>query len=97
MIHELDSTFHHRVRLGICSLLLKHGRLTFNELKDMLQVTDGNLASHLRVLEENGVVQFEKSFRGRRPVTHYELTAEGRRRFQEYLRHLRDLLGGLTL
>lgn len=95
MIDKLDNVIHNRVRLGICALLLKEGRLSFNDLKEALQVTDGNLASHLRALEEAGVVRFEKSFKGRKPVTHYELTEEGRKRFQTYLKNLRDLLGGL--
>ncbi len=96
MIHELDSTFHHRVRLGICSLLLRNGRMSFHELKQHLQVTDGNLASHLRVLENAEVVRFEKTFKGRRPVTYYELTDEGRERFKTYLKHLRELLGEIS-
>ncbi len=92
----LDPVLHERVRLGILVLLVQADELDFTTLKEALGVTDGNLAQHLRVLEEAGVVAVRKTFVGRRPRTYYRLTPQGRRRFQEYLERLRSVLGALT-
>ncbi|NPA80023.1 MAG: transcriptional regulator [Thermotogae bacterium] len=92
MIGDLDPTIHNRVRLGILTLLLKNGRMDFGSLRDTLEITDGNLASHLRTLEREGLVRYEKTFIGRRPRTYYTLTPEGRRRLRRYLKALRSLL-----
>ncbi len=95
MIEGLDPVIHNRVRLGILTLLLKNGRLDFKTLRDELGLTDGNLATHLRVLEREGIVRYEKTFKGRKPITYYELTEEGRRRLERYLKALKSLLKGL--
>ena len=95
MIENLDPLFHDRARLGILVLLLKEGELDFNTLKKALDLTDGNLATHLRKLEEAGVVEYRKTFVGRRPRTYYRLTEEGRERFLKYLDALKNVLNNL--
>ncbi|GBD09833.1 hypothetical protein HRbin22_02094 [Candidatus Thermoflexus japonica] len=91
-ILDLDPIIHERVRLGIMTLLLQAGELDFQSLKRELSVTDGNLAQHLRVLEEHGLIRVHKAFVGRRPRTTYTLTPEGRRRLREYLDRLAQIL-----
>ena len=95
MIAGLDPLFHDRARFGIMVVLLKNGEVDFNTLKRELGLTDGNLATHLRKLEEAGVVQYRKTFVGRRPRTYYSLTPEGRERFVEYLERLEEILKSL--
>jgi DNA-binding transcriptional ArsR family regulator len=92
---RLDPVLHERVRLGILTLLVQADKLDFTTLKEALGVTDGNLAQHLRVLEEAGIIAVRKTFVGRRPRTYYRLTPQGRRRFLEYLERLRTLLQSL--
>ncbi len=89
---ELDRLIHERVRLGIVSALAVNPSLAFNELKDMLSLTDGNLSVHARKLEEAGYVQCTKSFEGRVPRTEFRLTAEGRRALEAYLDHMEALI-----
>lgn len=84
----LDRLIHERVRLGIVSALAVNDSLTFNELKDLLGTTDGNLSVHARRLEEAGYIDCKKSFAGRVPRTDYRLTPEGRRALEQHLRHL---------
>jgi DNA-binding HxlR family transcriptional regulator len=95
MIDHLDPIIHNRVRLGILSTLLKNGRTDFKTLKEELGVTDGNLASHLRVLEKEGLVRYRKRFKKRKPITYYELTEKGKERFTTYLQALKELLEGI--
>ena len=95
MIEGLDPVIHNRVRLGILALLLREERVDFTTLKRELGLTDGNLATHLRVLEREGIVRYEKTFKGRKPITYYELTEEGRERFVRYLEALREILKDL--
>ena len=89
---ELDRLIHERVRLGIVSALAVNASLTFNELKDMLQLTDGNLSVHARKLEEAGYVECTKTFEGRVPRTEYRLTADGRGALEAYLNHMEALI-----
>lgn len=89
---EVDRLIHERVRLAIVSALAVHETLTFNELKEMLQTTDGNLSVHARKLEEAGLVAVEKSFEGRVPRTAFRLTANGRRTLERYLEHMEALI-----
>ncbi|MGH7720811.1 MAG: winged helix-turn-helix domain-containing protein [Gemmatimonadaceae bacterium] len=89
---ELDTLIHHRMRLGIVSALAANESVTFNELKALLQTTDGNLSVHARKLEEAGYVLCSKRFEGRRPKTEYQLTASGRRALQRYLDHMESLI-----
>jgi DNA-binding MarR family transcriptional regulator len=83
---------HERLRLGIVSALAVNPSLTFNELKDLLKTTDGNLSVHARKLEDAGYVQCIKSFEGRTPRTEYKLTAPGRRALEDYLEHMEGLI-----
>ena len=89
---DFDRLIHERVRLGIVSALAVNDALTFNELKTMLGVTDGNLSVHARKLEEAGYTECIKSFQGRVPRTEYRLTDGGRRALERYLDHMEALI-----
>jgi DNA-binding HxlR family transcriptional regulator len=89
---QLDRVIHERVRLGIVSALAGAPSLSFNELKNLLDITDGNLSVHARRLEEAGFVACEKSFVDRVPRTEYQLTAAGRKALDEYLDHMESLI-----
>jgi DNA-binding MarR family transcriptional regulator len=89
---SLDRLIHERMRLGIVSALAANESLTFNELKALLQTTDGNLSVHARRLEEAGYVSCTKSFEGRVPKTVYALTVAGRKAFERYLDHMEALI-----
>jgi len=89
---KLDRLIHERLRLGILSGLSVNESLTFNELKKLLDTTDGNLSVHARKLEEAGYVACAKSFEGRMPRTDYRLTAAGRRALERYLDHREALI-----
>ena len=88
----LDRLIHERLRLGIVSALAVNESLTFNELKRLMQTTDGNLSVHARKLEDAGYVTCTKSFEGRMPKTEYRLTAAGRRALERYLDHMEALI-----
>jgi DNA-binding HxlR family transcriptional regulator len=89
---ELDGVIHERVRLAIVSALACVDTLSFNDLKDLLAITDGNLSVHARRLEEAGFVACEKSFVQRVPRTQYRLTAAGRVALENYLNHMETLI-----
>jgi DNA-binding MarR family transcriptional regulator len=89
---ELDRLIHERMRLGILSALAVNESLTFNDLKKLLQTTDGNLSVHARKLEEAGYVECTKSFEGRVPKTEYAITATGRRALERYLDHMEAII-----
>jgi DNA-binding transcriptional ArsR family regulator len=89
---QLDRVIHERVRLAIVSALAVTDRLTFTELKTLLDTSDGNLSVHARRLEEAGYLTCDKSFEGRVPRTEYRLTAAGRRALQKYLDHMEALI-----
>jgi len=88
----LDPIIHVRVRLGIVSALAVEESLTFNELKERLDTSDGNLSVHARRLEEAGYVEIQKSFEGRIPRTDYRLTETGRQALKGYLDHMEALI-----
>ena len=88
----LDPIIHVRVRLGIVSALAVEESLTFNELKERLETSDGNLSVHARRLEEAGYVEIRKSFEGRIPRTDYRLTETGRQALHRYLDHMEALI-----
>ncbi len=88
----LDRTIHEPIRLGIISALAVNESLTFNELKSLLSVTDGNLSVHARKLEDAGFIECEKSFAGRVPRTDYRVTAEGRVSLEKYIAHMEAIL-----
>lgn len=89
---ELDRLIHERMRLGIVSALAVNETLTFNDLKKLLQTTDGNLSVHARKLEDAQYIACTKSFEGRLPKTEYRLTAAGRRALERYLNHMEALI-----
>jgi DNA-binding HxlR family transcriptional regulator len=89
---DLDRIIHERLRLGIVSALAVNDALSFNDLKQLLSATDGNLSVHARKLEDAGYVTCEKSFEGRLPKTEYRLTTTGRRALGRYLDHMEALI-----
>jgi DNA-binding HxlR family transcriptional regulator len=88
----LDKVIHERIRLGIVSALAVNTQLSFNELKQLLQTTDGNVSVHARKLEDAGYVSCTKGFDGRVPRTEYRLTAAGRKALERYLSHMEALI-----
>ena len=91
-INSLNKAFESRIKLGIMSVLAVNDRLDFNALKEYLDVTDGNLASHLKALEKEAYVGVEKSFVGKKPNTKYFMTKEGKKAFEEHLKALEKLI-----
>lgn len=92
-IDQIDDVIHGRVRLGVMAYLAGAEVADFNELKNRLQATDGNLSVHLRKLEDAGFVAVEKSFQGRKPLTRARLTEKGRAAFVTYLDAMARLVG----
>jgi DNA-binding HxlR family transcriptional regulator len=90
--HALDRLIHERMRLGIVSALAANESLTFNDLKNLMETTDGNLSVHARKLEDGGYIACTKSFEGRLPKTEYKLTAAGKRALESYLSHMESLI-----
>ena len=90
--NDLDKVIHERQRLGIISALAANDKLSFTELKNLLATSDGNVSVHARKLEEAGYVTFEKSFKGRMPLTEYRITASGRKALVRYLDHMEALI-----
>jgi DNA-binding MarR family transcriptional regulator len=90
--NDLDKVIHERMRLGIISALAANEKLSFTELKNLLQTTDGNISVHARKLEEAGYLTCEKSFKGRTPLTEYAITAAGRKALGSYLDHMEALI-----
>ncbi|MBC3542316.1 winged helix-turn-helix domain-containing protein [Rufibacter sediminis] len=95
-INGLHKAFESRIRLGIMSALVVNELLDFNALKEYLDVTDGNLASHLKALEKEEFVKVEKSFIGRKPNTTYAITQLGRKAFSDHLNALEKLIKGVS-
>lgn len=91
-VQDLDPVIHERIRLGIVSALAVNDRLSFNELKSVLQTTDGNLSVHARKLEDAGYIECDKHFEGRVPKTEYKLSAQGRRALQRYLDGMEEII-----
>lgn len=89
---ELDKLIHERLRLGIVSALAATESMSFGDLKNLLQTTDGNVSVHARKLEEAGYIACEKSFKGRVPLTEYKITAAGRKALERYLNHMEALI-----
>jgi DNA-binding MarR family transcriptional regulator len=89
---KLDRVIHEKGRLAIMSLLAVTESLTFKELRDLMEMTDGNLSVHMRTLEENGYVSVRKDFVKRKPQTTYSLSAEGRRAFAEHIQALESII-----
>ena len=89
---NLDRLIHERLRLGIISALAANESLTFRDLKNLMNTTDGNLSVHARKLEEAGYIGCSKYFDGRLPKTEYKLTAAGRKALENYLNHMESLI-----
>lgn len=92
ILEDLDPVLHERGRLAISSVLAAVESLTFTELRDQLEMTDGNLSVHLQKMENNGYVAIDKQFVGRRPQTTCRLTPAGRRAFERYLDQLETIV-----
>jgi DNA-binding MarR family transcriptional regulator len=95
-IDGLHKAFESRIRLGIMSALLVNDMLDFNALKEYLDVTDGNLASHIKALEKEEFISVEKSFIGKKPNTKYFITKEGKKAFNDHLNALEKLIKGVS-
>ena len=91
-IKNLNKIFDHRLRLGIMSILAVNKTFSFNDLKELLQVTDGNLASHIKILEENNYLSVIKGFIGRKPNTLYAITQEGKTALKQHIKTLSNLI-----
>ncbi len=91
-IEQLQKVFDSRVRLGIMSALMVNDEVSFNELKELIQVTDGNLASHLKALEENGFIKVNKGFVGRKTNTTYGVTKAGEKAFRQHIDALEQMI-----
>ncbi len=89
---NLDRLIHERLRLGIISALAANASLTFSDLKNLMNTTDGNLSVHARKLEEAGYISCTKFFEGRLPKTEYKLTAAGRSALENYISHMESLI-----
>jgi DNA-binding HxlR family transcriptional regulator len=92
LISNINKVFESRVRLGIMSVLIVNETCDFNSLKETLDVTDGNLASHLKALEEKGIIRVNKRFIGRKPNTSYSATETGIYEFRQHLKALEKLI-----
>jgi len=88
----LDKAFDSRIKLGIMSALAVNDMLEFNSLKEFLDVTDGNLASHIKALEKDGFIGVKKKFIGKKPNTKYYMTAAGKKAFEDHLKALEKLI-----
>jgi DNA-binding MarR family transcriptional regulator len=92
VIGELNKAFESRVRLGIMSILLVNESVDFNTLKELLQVTDGNIASHITALEKLNYIEIRKQFIGKKPNTSYAVTKSGKKAFADHLDALEKLI-----
>jgi DNA-binding HxlR family transcriptional regulator len=93
-IENLNKLFDSRIRLGIMSALMVNESVNFNDLKDLLSITDGNLASHLKALEENSILKVKKGFIGRKTNTTYALTKVGEKAFRQHIEALEKMIKG---
>jgi DNA-binding HxlR family transcriptional regulator len=92
LISGINKLFESRIRLGIMSVLMVNEEVDFSSLKDLLELTDGNLASHLTALEKNELIVVKKEFVGRKPRTTYAATRQGKKAFREHLAALESLI-----
>ncbi len=94
-ISGLNKIFDNRIRLGVMSVLVVNEEISFNDLKGMLEVTDGNLATHLVTLEESGFIKVHKGFIGRKTNTTYSITKLGEREFKDHVKALEGMIKGM--
>jgi DNA-binding MarR family transcriptional regulator len=94
-IGKLNKVFESRIRLGVMSILMVNSEVNFNDLKQMLEATDGNLATHLVTLEESGFIKVHKGFVGRKTNTTYAITRAGEKAFKEHIEALEQMIKGM--
>ena len=94
-ISGLNKIFDNRIRLGVMSVLMVNDEMSFNDLKQMMEVTDGNLATHLVTLEENGFIKVHKGFVGRKTNTTYSITRAGQKAFSDHIAALEQMIKGI--
>jgi DNA-binding MarR family transcriptional regulator len=94
-ISGLNKIFDNRIRLGVMSVLMVNDEMSFNDLKQMMEVTDGNLATHLVTLEENGFIKVYKGFIGRKTNTTYSITRTGKKAFSDHIAALEQMIKGI--
>ncbi len=92
LLKDLDKAFENKTRLGIMSALVVNEYVDFNSLKDLLGVTDGNLASHLKSLEKSSYITYSKEFQDRKPKTRYSATDEGKKAFIKHIKVIEQIL-----
>lgn len=92
LINNINKVFDHRIRLGIMSILMVNENADFKTLKELLDVTDGNLASHIKALEAADYINVEKQFIGRKPNTRYSTTQLGKEAFKKHINALEKLI-----
>jgi DNA-binding MarR family transcriptional regulator len=92
LLKDLNKAFENKIRLGIMSALVVNDYLDFNSLKDLLDATDGNLATHLKSLEKSQYIMYKKEFLDRKPNTKYSVTDEGRKAFVKHIKGIEQLL-----
>lgn len=92
MIEDLNKAFDNRIRLGIMSILMVNDQIDFASLKELLQLTDGNLASHIKTLEKKNLIEIHKEFVNKKPKTTYKATKEGQLAFKKHLNALERIL-----
>ncbi len=92
IIENINKVFDHRIRLGIMSILMVNDEADFNRLKELLEVTDGNLASHIKALEKEAYILIEKQFIGKKPNTRYSATKLGKAAFKKHINALEQLI-----
>ncbi|MBT8218844.1 MAG: transcriptional regulator [Bacteroidia bacterium] len=92
LLDDINKAFENKIRLGIMSALMVNEALDFNSLKELLGVTDGNLASHLKTLEKAAYIKVSKQFIGRKPNTKYSATTSGKRAFEKHIKALENFL-----
>jgi DNA-binding MarR family transcriptional regulator len=95
-IENLNKIFDSRIRLGIMSALMVNTGASYNELKELIRVTDGNLASHLKTLEESGYVKMQKGFIGRKTNTTYSVTKAGEKSFKVHIEALEQMIKSIS-
>jgi DNA-binding MarR family transcriptional regulator len=93
-ISGLNKIFDNRVRLGVMSILMVNDEVNFNDLKQMLEVTDGNLATHIQTLEESGFIKVHKGFVGKKTNTTYSITRAGQKAFNDHIEGLEKMIKG---
>jgi len=94
-IAGLNKIFDNRIRLGVMSILMVNEEVNFNDLKQMLEVTDGNLATHLQTLEESAYIKVQKGFIGRKTNTTYSVTRAGEKAFNDHIAGLEKMINGI--